>query len=325
MPESSDIHALKFTNLETSVYLNQIRLLREVYNTRSTINAQTETFIKENIGNLIGFVPFLSTTVHFGEPFERVVINRYVREDKRNCRLQNISQIKYPPPEVARHLSYNRANLPGVSTFYAGHGMMATALETNPKIGDLYTTSAWQQKEGMRISYLPIFHKEELFEYTTEFIDDWNNYVDFLGQLDSNVRKIVSELYEFITDAFLAPINPNNKIEYIFSAVFADFFMHHPDFGVDALYYPSVPSRYISSNLALKPGVLESHFELVDIHESVCIGSRESGTPGWMSHRTGTAISPSISDIEINWRHELPPENDLNTHKIIRDFNVEFE
>ncbi len=303
-------------------YMNQIRVLKELFNIRSAINPQTEEFIKQNLEGLMGFIPFLSTTVHFGQPFERVVINKYVREDKQNARLNNISQIKYPPTEVAKNLYYNRANLPGTSMFYGGFGMLATALETKPKIGDLYTTSFWQQKQGMRISHLPIFHKEELMTSTTQYFDDWNNYADLLGQLDSNVRKLVSELYKFITEAFIAPVNPNNKIEYIFSAVFADFFTNHPDYGVDALYYPSVPSGYISSNIALKPEILESHFELVEVHDSICIGSRESGLGGWMSHRTGTAISPSLATNELTWRHEpVPPD----VNRIINHFNVQFE
>jgi len=106
MHPPNDIRDLKFSNSDTSFYLNQIKVLQELFKTRSFISPQTESFIKENLEMLMGFIPFLSTTVYFGEPFQRVVINKYVREDKRNTRLQNTYQIKYPPPEVAKNLYY---------------------------------------------------------------------------------------------------------------------------------------------------------------------------------------------------------------------------
>ncbi len=77
---------------------------------------------------------------------------------------------------------------------------------------------------------------------TTEFENEWNEYQKLLEQLDGNVRKVVRELYEFIAEVFTTPVNPDNKIEYIFSSLVANYFLNDANHGVDCLYYPSVPS-----------------------------------------------------------------------------------
>lgn len=240
--QSGLLRDLKFENAQTSYFLGQINLLKEFQRRRSTIDKETEKFIHENFKVLTGFLPFLKTDVHFGNPFDRIVVNKFIREDKRNARLNFVSQVKYPPDNVAKKLYYNRANLPGQSIFYAGYGKLAIALETKPTKGDLYTATRWQQKPGIKISHIPIYHSEKLIVLTTEFENEWNEYQKLLEQLDGNVRKVVRELYEFIAEVFTTPVNPDNKIEYIFSSLVANYFLNDANHGVDCLYYPSVPS-----------------------------------------------------------------------------------
>jgi hypothetical protein len=320
--QSGSLKELKFNNAQVCYFLGQINILKELQKHRSTIDPSTERFIKDNFKILTGFLPFLRTDVHFGNPFDRIVINKYIREDKRNARLNFVTQIKYPPDNIAKNLYYNRANLPGQSVFYAGYGKLATALETKPVKGDLYTTTRWQQKAESRILHIPIFHNEQLVSSTSEFKNDWDQYKELLKQLDANVSKVVWALYGFITEVFTTPVNPNNKIEYIFSALFANHFLNDAAHGVDCLYYPSVPSGYISSNIALKPSILEKHFDLIEVTESICVGSKESGLRGWMSFRSGQVKNPSIKKNDLIWDNVLPDDEEVN--KIIKEYSIEF-
>lgn len=320
--ETGNLKTAKLTDSQANHFLKQISLLRKIHKATSVFPPSIEKFITDNFNGLVGFLPFLQTRVEFGAPFERVVINRYVREDKKNSRLHNYHQIKYPPVNVAKNLPYNRANLPGQSVFYAGYGALATALETKPQTGDLYTTSCWQQKKGVGIIHIPIFHNLKLVLASPGYIDQWNDYSDMLGNLDKNVANLTKELYDFIATVFSTRVDPNNKKEYIFSALFADHFLNNKDFGVDALYYPSVPSKFSSSNIALKPSVLDKKFDLVEVKESICLSSPEPGAPGWMSHRTGMAVNIDQSKDRINW--DNTPLSNYAT-EVIRKFEVSFE
>lgn len=161
---------------------------------------------------------------------------------------------------------YNCINLPRKSVFYAAYGNLVAALETNPQKGNLYTHSTWQQKEGTVITYLPIFHKESIVRSTSEFIDDWNDYQAFLEKMDKNAAIVVEEIYDFIATVFTAPVNPNNKVEYIFSAIIFDIFMNDPDYNVDC-------------------------------------SSDEVGKK-WLSHRTATAIAPNHKEELIKWENQ---------------------
>lgn len=318
----NDLRALKINNIQKNYYLSQIKFLKIIHNDVANLNSKTESLLINNFRDIVGFLPFLCSNTVFGNDFERVVINRYIRSDNKNKRLEKYSQIKYPPLSVAKNLPYNRANLPGQSVFYAGDGMLATALETKPIRGDLYTTSKWKQKKNSPISYIPIFHNKELVLSCPEFLEDWNQFVKLLGSLDKNVSEVIKELYNFIAIVFTTPINPDNKKEYIFCSLIADSFMNDKDFGVDCIYYPSVPSGFASSNIALKPHVLDSKFELTEIHESLCTGSPNSIMRGWMFHRTATAFEINHSEELINWKNE--GFFDDRVMSLIEQFKVEF-
>lgn len=316
------IRTLKINEFQKNYQLYQINYLKNIHNNIRNLNSITESHLINNFKNLVEFLPFLSRNIVFGHEFERVVINRFIHEDKKNKRLLKYSQIKYPPETVAKNLSYNRANLPGKSVFYAGYGMLATALETKPILGDLYTTSKWRQKKNTPISYIPIFHNKELILSTREFLEDWNQYVALLGSLNKNVSIVIKELYNFITTVFITPVNPEYKKEYIFCSLFADLFMNDKNFGVDCIYYPSVPSKFASSNIALKPHILDSHFDLIEIDESVCIGSPNKSMRGWMFHNTATAIEIDTTKKNIKWKDET--YFDDRVKNIIEHYNVEF-
>jgi hypothetical protein len=298
--------------------LYRIATLELIHANIKDLDCNLETRLRSNFKYMVGFVPLLTRHTCFGSEFNRIVLNKYVTTGNTNTRLFSISQLKYPPPEVAKNLSYNRASLPAVSLFYAGYGRLTTTLETKPQKGDLYTTSIWKQKEGTSISYIPICYMGELIERTTEFDSDWDQFTGLLRKLDKNVSIVLERLYHFITKVFITPVDPKNKKEYIFSALFADLFLNDADNGVDCIYYPSVPMNYASSNIALKPSVLESKFELIEVTESICTSSPSNETSGWLSKRTGKGVNVSLSTKTIKWEDEY--HEDVNAEEVYQQF-----
>lgn len=300
----NSLRELSFTPQMRDYYLERIAILERIHADIKNLGPDLERHLRSNFKPLVGFMPILARETCFGSPFNRIVINKYVSADKSNTRLFSVDQIKYPPAEVAKSLMYNRASLPGVSLFYAGYGRLTTTLETKPQKGDLYTTSIWKQKDGSSISYIPICYAQELIDRTTEFDADWEQYAGLLQRLDSGVSIVLERLYRFITTVFTTPVDPKNKKEYIFSALFADLFLNDTDNGVDGIYYPSVPIGYIASNIALKPQVLESKFELIEVTESICTSSPPDKATGWFSKRTGIGLNTSLSSKDIQWQDE---------------------
>lgn len=204
---------LTFTSQMRDYFIQRIVILEQMHANIKNLDPHLEKQLRSNFKTLVGFIPILARETCFGSPFNRIVINKYVTADKSNTRLFSIEQLKYPPPEVAKNLTYNRASLPGVSLFYAGYGRLTTTLETKPQKGDLYTTSIWKQKEGTSISYIPICYMQELIDCTTEFDPDWEWYTGLLQRLDSNVSIVLERLYRFITQVFAARVGPKNKKE----------------------------------------------------------------------------------------------------------------
>jgi len=293
---------LKFTDFDRDKYLKGIKKLRKYHSVVPFITPEFENYIRSSFMELIGFIPCLKSSTCFSHAFERIVVNRRVSAG--NSRLKSYSQIKYPPDSVLDKITYNRANLPGQSIFYAAYGGLVAALESKPELGDLFTYSLWKQKQDTWITYLPIYHKQEIIDSTSEFYEDWKRYQKTLSSLNKNVAIIVEEIYDFIATVFTAKVNPDNKIEYLFSAIFSDVFMNSSPHNVDCIYYPSVAGDLVASNIAVKPKVLEELFDIEEINESFCVRSGDGYRKQWFSYRTGKAIEINKGDEFIKWQTE---------------------
>ncbi len=289
---------LKFSQQDKDFILSRIKSVREFSNMK--FPEFLKDFIVKQFENELIFFPCITHPVCFEGTFMRIVINKSVRDDKENKQLTEYSQIKYPPQEVASKLGYNRASMRGQSIFYGGFGNLPVTLETRPSLGDLYTVSKWKQKEGTLLNHFPIFQNQQFFE-NPDYEQDVKAYRKVLQSLDENVAEVTSELFNFITEVFMKKVDKNDKLGYLFSALFAKHYLTNDTSNVHCLYYPSVAGHFLSRNIACLPKTLDNYFECVEIHESVCIKEPDEQSQGWLSIRTSDAINinpEAIGDIE---------------------------
>jgi hypothetical protein len=294
----SNLKDLKFSQKKKTILLSRIKSVREFSNMK--FPEFLEDFIIKQFEDELVFFPCITHPVYFEGTFMRIVINRSVRDDKKNKQLAEYSQVKYPPQKVAIKLPHNRASMKGQSVFYGGYGNLPVTLETKPSFGDLYTVSKWKQKEGTLLNHLPIFQNQQFFE-NSDYEEDIKAYKKELSSLDKNVAEVTSELFKFMTEFFMKKVDKNEKLGYLFSALFAKHYLTSDNSKVHCLYYPSVAGHFLSRNIACLPETLDNYFDCVEIHESICIQEPNEQTHGWLSIRISDAINinpHAVGDIE---------------------------
>jgi hypothetical protein len=229
----------------------------------------------------------------------RVTINKTVTEDGSNRRLTKIENLRYPPEKIKYKLGYNRANFKNQSIFYGGFGDFQGLFENPPSTGDLFTISTWHQNNNSKLCYVSIFHDRSIQEQTNEFINDWNHYMEQLSFLDSNTRIAIEKLFSLITFFFTRPVDENKKIEYLFSAHIANKIFdltYIPK--IEAILFPSVPMRFISSNIAILPSAFDNKFTFVKADEYIVL-QNEKGKNQWINSKLGEATS--LDNDNLNW------------------------
>lgn len=294
----NDIRQLKLTKDQKEFILKRLNAAKTV--SRHELLFLFESALLKEFENEISFFPVLAFPVNFEGEFERVVINKDVRGDNLNARLTDYSQLKYPPLDIQHNLGYNRASLKGESVFYAGTGNLSAIMETRPGLGDLYTVSKWRQKKGKPLNHFPIFYHPEIYE-RAEFEKDWQQHTDFLNSLDGNVREVVSDFLSFLTEVFIKEVDREKKAGYIFSSLFANYFLTKASPQIHCIYYPSVASEYVASNIACLPQTLDDFFECVDVKECLC--THHNGAKQWLSRRLAEVNNVNANAIgKIEWQ-----------------------
>ncbi|HEY4877089.1 MAG TPA: hypothetical protein VIH86_16030 [Puia sp.] len=173
--------------------------------------------------------------------------------------------------------------------------------------------SKWRQKKDTLISHLPIFYHEAVYE-RPEFENDWNNHKTFLATLDNDVSEVISEFLNFMTEVFIKEVDRDNKFGYIFSSLFSNFFLTKADPLVHCVYYQSVASEYVASNIACLPKTLDEFFECVEIKECLC--THHNGSKQWLSRRIAEAVSINpIAIGEIEWELHITEDE----YKVLKD------
>lgn len=300
----SDIRDLRLTQEQKEFYLRRLKAARQI--SRQLDPRFLEPFLLSNFESEIGFFPVIAYQTSFEGEFERVVINRTVREDEQNARITDYSQLKYPPLKIESKLNYNRASLKGQSVFYAGAGNLPSILETRPELGDLYTVSKWKQKKGTEINHFPIFYHEAIYE-RPEFEKDWEHHNNLLKSLSPEVREVVSEFLSFMTEVFIKEVNRDDKSGYIFSSLFSNYYLTKVLPQVHCIYYPSVASEYVASNIACLPKTLDNFFECTEVKECLC--THHNGSKQWLSRRIAEVKNVNPKAIgEYEWELHISEE-----------------
>jgi hypothetical protein len=312
----NDLRQLKFDDTLKAHLLKRIQTVSSYTNYSPSFLLFIEDFVSKNFESELNFFPSIAYPTFFEGEFTRIVINKSVRPDKKNSQLDNYSQIKYPPKAIEKFLPYNRASLKGQAVFYAGYGKLPVTLETKPKLGDLYTVSKWKQKEDTLISHFPIFFNERFYN-DPNYEEDLLQFMKVKSSLDENVSEVILSFLSLLTDVFMKPVPQEEKIGYLFSALFANVYLTKSNPPVECIYYPSVASDYISRNIACLPETLDKYFTLTEIHESICIKSPAYNENTWLSRRISDAVNINplaIGDIEWNLNCTTDEYSALKAH-----------
>lgn len=240
---------------------------------KGTISEPTAKWLHENLHKAI---PFFSSPIFDLKfpPLQRVTINKNLFGGN-NQRINEIKFLKYPPADKVS--KYGRANLIGQSVFYCTSNPITALNEMKPQLGDLITTSIWKQKDDNRfLKISPIFkitslngvvHNELSLKFTMA-------YKNSLKQHPKEIAEQIDVLLQFIADCFAKDVDYGNSYDYALSAFYANKILNDFEGGtIEALVYPSVADKLDFSNLAIKPSIIDEHFELSEVTEGILVGS----------------------------------------------------
>jgi len=313
-----DLYMNDISFFDLNEFLLKIKVLNEFMDKSESLNQVEVEFLTNNFKHLIGIVP---TRVHpidsFTQPFERLVINPF------NTRLKSVSQLRYPPKEIAHKIDYNRASLKGKCVMYAGTmGMLPITVEVKPKEGQLITRSKWQFNGKRKLKTIVICQDKELAILNFEVLyNDYKEYVKCLSAMQPNNRAVVEAVNAFIIKAFTRSVNPENRQGYIMSALISEYFYTLAEDPVDAIYYPSVANKGSSMNIAIKPEVVDELFDLIEVNEDIVTIDPSNLSGGWFVFNTGTCNNFNNESLKLNWTN-MPIPEDSGIHELIEKYNI---
>ncbi|AEA43058.1 hypothetical protein [Fluviicola taffensis] len=320
-----DLYNTDISDIEKNEYLFKIKVLREYMSKSENLLPVEIDFLKANFSLLIAIVPYWNQKINsFKLPFERLVINEDVSPN--NSRLQSLVNLRYPPLSIADKIDYNRASLKGTCIFYAGSmGMLPITVEVQPKAGQMITSSKWKFNAKRELKFVNIcFSHQSAIKNHKELWDDYKTFQECLKQMQPNNKEVVIEVTKFIEDAFTKTVSPNKRQGYIMSALIADYFFNNPDDPVDAIYYPSVPNRGSAMNIAIKPGVVDELFDMIEASESIVFSDPASGKGGWFSFGTAKCTSYDKDSLKLEWQQsQIPKDHAIN--EIIKSYDIKFD
>ena len=320
-----DLYNNDISNTVKTQCLTQLRILNEFMDRAESLSHQEIEFLKENFRQLIGIVPTRVFRINsFSQPFERLVINEDVLGE--NKRLNNLSQLRYPPLTIADKIDYNRASLKGKCVFYAGSmGMLTITIEVKPKRGQLITSSKWTFNRKRPLKMVVVCQDAELaMSNPDELLDGYNEYIGCLSAMQPNNRAVVEEAYAFMVKAFIRPVNPENRQGYIMSALISNLFLNDAEEPVDAIYYPSVPNRGSAMNIAIKPEAVDELFDMTEAIESVVSVDPAQGAGGWLNICTGHCKEYDKESLGLRWINTPFPAGH-EVYDLIKEFNIKLE
>jgi hypothetical protein len=130
-------------------------------------------------------------------------------------------------------------------------------------------------------------------------------FSNFLKDFPPNLKKLYHSVMLFVSNCFSKPINSSNHWNYLLSAYLADkFFNTIEDGKIEAIYYPSVPDKLNSENLAIKPAVFDRIYKLSKIQESIVFQDPTNRPGGYAMDAVANCTNFNFETNEIFWSGE---------------------
>ena len=304
---------IDITGFELFQTITHIKILEQL--SQNEITCDKEKKIIKLLDSLFNNFFYLRHEYLFEEIY-RITINKNIL--KSNKRIKDIRQLKYPP-DKSYVTKYGRWNLPGQPIFYGSLMRMTSLNELKPKVGDLITESTWVPKTTKPLRYFPIFLNQPtnqplINRDTGEVIPRLTNirtlemetaFNNFLKDYPANTKKLYYAVMKFMADCFSKPINSENHWNYLYSAYLSDKFFNVVEEGkIEAIYYPSVPDKLNSENLAIKPDTFDKTYKLSKIEESILFQDPTDGRGGYGMDTVSNCTSFNHETNEILWSGE---------------------
>src|ERR1035437_1077286 len=315
-----ELSKIKMSNENKKQILFQIKVLNNYCNKSEYLNDGEVLFLNKALPAFIGLLPLKVYLINsFNLPFERLVINENFC--KKNSRLKNLADLRYPPREIQNDMDYNRASLKGQTVFYAGtKGSLPNSIEIQPQKGKVITEAKWNFNSGIlkmliicQNANLPMSNPNDLLDYN-------NEYERLLNPLDQNNREVVESAYRFIIKAFTRKVNSQIKQGYLVSAVLSNLFFTNKKNPIDAIYYPRVPNNGSVMNIAILPDILDKQFRMIEATESIVLSN--PGKNKWGAFTTGICKSYDEDTLELNWVDQIIPSNGFFKN-FLQEYNVD--
>lgn len=282
------------------------------------ITYDVEKYLLAQMDNCFSFMSHPLFSFQFPE-LTRLSINKNILG--KNKRIYDQKYLKYPPKEYVN--KYGRCNLKQQSILYATFGSLTAISELKPLKGDLITISTWEVLNGASLQIAPILRQPSDGTFNPRIWEMQTRAEKQLANYPPNIQQQIYMLNEFMADEFTKSITTGNDKDYLFSAYFADKILNRYNNGeVEAMYYPSVPSKLSFENLAIKPEVFDTKYKLVRVHESVVDMDYTSSAGGTMMLRIGEATKFNDDTGEIVWNDVVrQPEEQMDY--IIKEYGYE--
>ncbi len=232
----------------------------------------------------------IPTIIHRREyaPIYRATVNNRIPVNKeQNKRINAIEYLGHPKKSSNR---YGRANLPNETIFYGAENFLTAISEVNPKIGDLITVSKWEQKKIHTLTLAPILAKPANSNYSNSLNRFYKSKTAFNPNWP-NANLIAQEIFSFMEYEFSKVIHINH-FDYFFSAYFASRILNKQHIKIDGLIYPSVAQEVQFTNIALKPNIIESHYQITELTEHIVTQVPDSESNGLFTVKIASAICP---------------------------------
>ncbi len=303
--------SIDITSDEKQQFLKQLEFLNWSCDNAESLSNESVIEIIDLFPHLVDFLPIIISNLNNPDyTLERITVNELVKQENR--RLSSLTELRYPPRQIAASMPYNRASLEGQIVFYAGNmGILPITIETKPTVGQLFTKSKWKLLNGKSLNILVICQSDSLVRANPiELGPDFNNYMDALSKLRPHIKEVVKSAYDLIVKAFTKEVNPINRRGYLLSALFSDYVFNKGGYNIDAIMYPSVPNSGAAMNFAIKPDVLDSAFTMVQADEAILLESPDSTSNMWSCYGTGKCISYDSTSLELEWENLPLAKND---------------
>lgn len=256
----------------------------------------------KTIKEILQEVTLLSSLVYRQkiDRFQRVTVNNWIKDV--SGRIEYVKHLKNPPEECVK--KYGRANMIGQSVLYATFDYLTALSEMRPNIGEKITVSYWKLKSDYELCLTPIFKNTSKDGVVHNELSLRASILSnrMLKQYDENVRKQLEIILQFIADAFSKKVQDSNHFDYYLSSHYANRLFYEFENGeLDGILYPSVRQSLTLSNIALKPEIFESHYELEKVEEGIIDSRPTCIFRGWALK--GTGYSTEFKNGKILWKN----------------------